>query len=140
MYVSSCLLKTLRYGLPHIDPSRYSSLPVWMPLTMKSRLTPYSTLAVTSLSVAPLRFHAPYAAMMSSFHRTHPLVVTASHANVAWDGACQHGGTGAGAWKNPKHFHSMIGSLLCYYAAEEGHQVSSVLLPRCLPPFWGLPP
>src|SRR5713101_61775 len=29
--------------------------------------------------------------------------------------------------ENPKHFHSMIGSLLCYYAAEEIHQVSSVL-------------
>jgi hypothetical protein len=35
--------------------------------------------------------------------------------------------------ENPKHFQSMIGSLLCYYAAEEVHQVSSALLPRCLP-------
>src|SRR5712691_12340898 len=104
-----------------------------MPWTIKSRLTPYSALAVTSLSVAPLRFHAPYSAMMSSFHRTHHIVVTASNANVAWDGACQHGGKGAGAGKNPKHFQSMIGSLLCYSAAEEVHQVSSVLLPRRLP-------
>jgi hypothetical protein len=35
--------------------------------------------------------------------------------------------------ENPKHFQSMIGSLLCYYAAEEVQQVSSALLPRCLP-------
>src|SRR5712691_6599780 len=116
MYVSSCLLKTLRYGLPHIAPSRYSSLPVWMPWTMKSRLTPYSALAVTSLSVAPLRFHSPYSAMMSSCHRTHHIAVIASNVHVAWDGACQHGGKVAGAGKNPKRFHSMIGSLLCYCA------------------------
>src|SRR6266446_1132556 len=46
-----------------------------MPLTMTSRSTPYSALAVTSLRVAPLRFHSPYSAMMSSFHWSPPLVV-----------------------------------------------------------------
>src|SRR6266568_1810207 len=60
-----------------------------MPLTMKSRLTPYSAWAVTSLSVAPLRFHSPYAAMLSSFHRTHHIEAPARHVNVEWDGACQ---------------------------------------------------
>ncbi len=44
-------------------PSRYSSLPARMPFTMKSRLTPYSFWAVTSLRVAPLRFHSPYSAI-----------------------------------------------------------------------------
>ena len=35
------------------------------------RLYPsYAGLAVTSLSVAPFRFHSPYSAIMSSFHRT----------------------------------------------------------------------
>src|SRR6266851_126045 len=111
-----------------------------MPLTMKSRLTPYSALAVTSHSVAPLRFHSPYSAMMSSCHRTHHIAVIASNVHVAWDGACQHGGKVAGAGKNPKRFHSMIGSLLCYCTAEEVHQVSSVLVYRCFSPFGGLPP
>src|SRR3990170_1703891 len=63
MYCSSCLLKTRRYGLPHTAPSRYSSLPDRMPFTIKSRLTPSSFLAVTSLRVAPLRFHSPYSAI-----------------------------------------------------------------------------
>src|SRR3989442_11662213 len=100
MYCSSRLRKTLRYGLPYIAPSRYSSLPVWMPLTMQSWLTPYSALAVTSLSVAPLRFHSPYSAMMSSFDRTHHVEGTARNGHVEWDSACQHGVKVAVEWKN----------------------------------------
>ena len=57
------VLNILRYGLPQIAPSLYSSLPALMPSTMKSRLTPYSFWAVTSLRVAPLRFHSPYSAI-----------------------------------------------------------------------------
>src|SRR5437899_1190582 len=34
-----------------------------MPFTMKSRVTPYSFSAVTSLRTAPLRFHSPYSAI-----------------------------------------------------------------------------
>src|SRR4030081_152378 len=44
-------------------PSRYSSLPALIPLTTKSRVTPYSFSAVTSLRVAPLRFHSPSSAI-----------------------------------------------------------------------------
>src|SRR5712671_7787803 len=46
-----------------MDPSRYSSLPALIPFTMKSRVTPYSFSAVTSLRVAPLRFHSPSSAI-----------------------------------------------------------------------------
>lgn len=63
IYCSSWLLNILRYGLPQIAPSLYSSLPALMPSTMKSRFTPYSFWAVTSLRVAPLRFHSPYSAI-----------------------------------------------------------------------------
>src|SRR6266850_3032140 len=111
-----------------------------MPLTMKSRLTPYSALAVTSLNVAPLRFHSPYAAMMSSFHRTHHIEVTARNVNGEWDGACQRGGKVAVEWKNLKRFQRMIGGLWCCCAAEEVCQVSPTFLHRCLSPFGSLPP
>lgn len=67
MYFSSWLLRILRYGFPYIDPCRYSSLPVSMPLTMKSRPTPYSAFAVTSLRVAPFRFHSPYSAIATLY-------------------------------------------------------------------------
>src|ERR1035438_6930850 len=63
MYASSWPRSTRMYGLPWIAPSRYSSFPALMPLTMKSESTPYSLRAVTSLRVAPLRVHSPYSAM-----------------------------------------------------------------------------
>jgi hypothetical protein len=44
--------------LPHIERSRYSNLPARMPFTRKARSTPCSFFAVTSLRVAPLRFHS----------------------------------------------------------------------------------
>src|ERR1017187_404657 len=58
------------YGLPHTTPSRYSSLPARIPFTMKSRLTPNSFRAVTSLRVAPLRFHSSYSAIFRLSDRT----------------------------------------------------------------------
>src|ERR1017187_8016572 len=58
------------YGLPHTTPCQYSSLPARIPFTMKSRLTPHSFRAVTSLRVAPLRFHSPYSAIFSLSDRT----------------------------------------------------------------------
>src|SRR4030042_346556 len=74
MYFSSWLLRILRYGFPHMAPSRNSSLFGSMPLIMKSRLMPYSALAVTSLRVAPFRFHSPYSAIYPIFteHGRHP--------------------------------------------------------------------
>ena len=47
-----------------------------MPFTMKSGLKPYSFLAVTSLRVAPFRFHSPYSAIPHLTGRTLGLTAT----------------------------------------------------------------
>src|SRR5690606_17838636 len=47
-------------------PSRNSSFPALIPLIMNSRSTPYSFFAVTSLRLAPFRFHSPYSAILPS--------------------------------------------------------------------------
>src|SRR4029077_6263880 len=47
------------------------------PFTMKSRVTPYSFWAVTSLRTAPLRFHSPYSAI-SDLSPSSPISISAA--------------------------------------------------------------
>src|SRR6266404_1367725 len=47
------------------------------PFTMKSRVTPYSFWAVTSLRTAPLRFHSPYSAI-SDLSLSSPISIAAA--------------------------------------------------------------